>query len=187
MLMLIGLSAKNAILYLDFVVERIGKMPFPGADRVRAAALPPDHHDHHDGARDQLPAHPGKGGRLRVRARNGNRHAGRNPLLRRPHLLRRARRLLPLRAKAGACSRTVGPGAAFGGTQREDGRRTSMRPECLTAARQTRRQKRMGKSLEALEVPMHFGAKAPSTQSSCGTRRMAPPSSIRECRGRMRQ
>jgi HAE1 family hydrophobic/amphiphilic exporter-1 len=28
MLMLIGLSAKNAILYLDFVVERIGKMPF---------------------------------------------------------------------------------------------------------------------------------------------------------------
>ena len=28
MLMLIGLSAKNAILYLDFVVERVGKMPF---------------------------------------------------------------------------------------------------------------------------------------------------------------
>ncbi len=28
MLMLIGLSAKNAILYLDFVVQRIGKMPF---------------------------------------------------------------------------------------------------------------------------------------------------------------
>ncbi len=28
MLMLIGLSAKNAILYLDFVVERIGRMPF---------------------------------------------------------------------------------------------------------------------------------------------------------------
>src|SRR5208283_3713927 len=28
MLMLIGLSAKNAILYLDFVVVRIGKMPF---------------------------------------------------------------------------------------------------------------------------------------------------------------
>ncbi len=28
MLMLIGLSAKNAILYLDFVVDRIGKMPF---------------------------------------------------------------------------------------------------------------------------------------------------------------
>jgi HAE1 family hydrophobic/amphiphilic exporter-1 len=28
MLMLIGLSAKNAILYLDFVVERLGKMPF---------------------------------------------------------------------------------------------------------------------------------------------------------------
>ncbi len=28
LLMLIGLSAKNAILYLDFVVERIGKMPF---------------------------------------------------------------------------------------------------------------------------------------------------------------
>jgi HAE1 family hydrophobic/amphiphilic exporter-1 len=27
MLMLIGLSAKNAILYLDFVIERIGKMP----------------------------------------------------------------------------------------------------------------------------------------------------------------
>jgi HAE1 family hydrophobic/amphiphilic exporter-1 len=31
MLMLIGLSAKNAILYLDFVVERIGKMPFMDA------------------------------------------------------------------------------------------------------------------------------------------------------------
>jgi HAE1 family hydrophobic/amphiphilic exporter-1 len=31
MLMLIGLSAKNAILYLDFVVERIGKMPFEEA------------------------------------------------------------------------------------------------------------------------------------------------------------
>jgi hypothetical protein len=29
--MLIGLSAKNAILYLDFVVERIGKMPFKDA------------------------------------------------------------------------------------------------------------------------------------------------------------
>ncbi len=28
MLMLIGLSAKNAILYLDFVVERLGNMPF---------------------------------------------------------------------------------------------------------------------------------------------------------------
>ncbi len=28
MLLLIGLSAKNAILYLEFVVERIGKMPF---------------------------------------------------------------------------------------------------------------------------------------------------------------
>ena len=28
MLMLIGLSAKNAILYLDFVVVRLGKMPF---------------------------------------------------------------------------------------------------------------------------------------------------------------
>jgi HAE1 family hydrophobic/amphiphilic exporter-1 len=31
MLMLIGLSAKNAILYLDFVVERLGKMPFRDA------------------------------------------------------------------------------------------------------------------------------------------------------------
>jgi glyoxylase-like metal-dependent hydrolase (beta-lactamase superfamily II) len=31
MLMLIGLSAKNAILYLDFVVERIGRMPFTEA------------------------------------------------------------------------------------------------------------------------------------------------------------
>jgi HAE1 family hydrophobic/amphiphilic exporter-1 len=31
MLMLIGLSAKNAILYLDFVVERLGKMPFEEA------------------------------------------------------------------------------------------------------------------------------------------------------------
>ena len=31
MLMLIGLSAKNAILYLDFVVERIGKMPLNDA------------------------------------------------------------------------------------------------------------------------------------------------------------
>ncbi|MFZ4617739.1 MAG: efflux RND transporter permease subunit, partial [Rectinemataceae bacterium] len=30
-LMLIGLSAKNAILYLDFVVERLGKMPFDQA------------------------------------------------------------------------------------------------------------------------------------------------------------
>ena len=31
MLLLIGLSAKNAILYLDFVVERLGKMPFVDA------------------------------------------------------------------------------------------------------------------------------------------------------------
>ena len=31
MLLLIGLSAKNAILYLDFVVERIGKMPLKEA------------------------------------------------------------------------------------------------------------------------------------------------------------
>ena len=31
MLMLIGLSAKNAILYLDFVVERLGKMPLKDA------------------------------------------------------------------------------------------------------------------------------------------------------------
>ena len=31
MLLLIGLSAKNAILYLDFVVERMGKMPFVDA------------------------------------------------------------------------------------------------------------------------------------------------------------
>jgi hydrophobic/amphiphilic exporter-1 (mainly G- bacteria), HAE1 family len=30
-LLLIGLSAKNAILYLDFVVERVGKMPFKDA------------------------------------------------------------------------------------------------------------------------------------------------------------
>jgi HAE1 family hydrophobic/amphiphilic exporter-1 len=38
MLMLIGLSAKNAILYLDFVVERIGSMPFKEA-LVDAARL----------------------------------------------------------------------------------------------------------------------------------------------------
>ena len=38
MLMLIGLSAKNAILYLDFVVERIGKMPLREA-LVEAAKL----------------------------------------------------------------------------------------------------------------------------------------------------
>ena len=38
MLMLIGLSAKNAILYLDFVVERIGKMPFKDA-LIEAAQL----------------------------------------------------------------------------------------------------------------------------------------------------
>jgi HAE1 family hydrophobic/amphiphilic exporter-1 len=38
MLMLIGLSAKNAILYLDFVVERIGKMPFADA-LIEAARL----------------------------------------------------------------------------------------------------------------------------------------------------
>jgi HAE1 family hydrophobic/amphiphilic exporter-1 len=38
MLMLIGLSAKNAILYLDFVVERIGKMPFTDA-LIEAAKL----------------------------------------------------------------------------------------------------------------------------------------------------
>ncbi len=38
MLMLIGLSAKNAILYLDFVVERIGKMPFRDA-LIEAARL----------------------------------------------------------------------------------------------------------------------------------------------------
>ncbi len=38
MLMLIGLSAKNAILYLDFVVERLGKMPLRDA-LVDAARL----------------------------------------------------------------------------------------------------------------------------------------------------
>jgi HAE1 family hydrophobic/amphiphilic exporter-1 len=38
MLMLIGLSAKNAILYLEFVVERLGKMPFRDA-LVEAAKL----------------------------------------------------------------------------------------------------------------------------------------------------
>lgn len=38
MLMLIGLSAKNAILYLDFVVERIGHMPFKDA-LIEAARL----------------------------------------------------------------------------------------------------------------------------------------------------
>ncbi len=38
MIMLIGLSAKNAILYLDFVVERIGKMPLKDA-LVEAARL----------------------------------------------------------------------------------------------------------------------------------------------------
>jgi HAE1 family hydrophobic/amphiphilic exporter-1 len=38
MLMLIGLSAKNAILYLDFVVERIGKMPLKDA-LIEAAKL----------------------------------------------------------------------------------------------------------------------------------------------------
>ncbi|MDA8425806.1 MAG: efflux RND transporter permease subunit [Treponema sp.] len=36
--MLIGLSAKNAILYLDFVVERLGKMPFTEA-LIEAARL----------------------------------------------------------------------------------------------------------------------------------------------------
>lgn len=38
MLLLIGLSAKNAILYLDFVVERLGKMPIAEA-LVEAARL----------------------------------------------------------------------------------------------------------------------------------------------------
>ena len=38
MLMLIGLSAKNSILYLDFVVERLGRMPFVDA-LVEAARL----------------------------------------------------------------------------------------------------------------------------------------------------
>jgi HAE1 family hydrophobic/amphiphilic exporter-1 len=38
MLLLIGLSAKNAILYLDFVVERIGKMPLKQA-LIEAAGL----------------------------------------------------------------------------------------------------------------------------------------------------
>jgi len=38
MLLLIGLSAKNAILYLEFVVERIGKMPFQEA-MVESARL----------------------------------------------------------------------------------------------------------------------------------------------------
>jgi HAE1 family hydrophobic/amphiphilic exporter-1 len=38
MLLLIGLSAKNAILYLDFVVERIGKMPLKDA-LIEAARL----------------------------------------------------------------------------------------------------------------------------------------------------
>jgi HAE1 family hydrophobic/amphiphilic exporter-1 len=38
MLMLIGLSAKNAILYLDFVVERIDKMPIRQA-LIEAASL----------------------------------------------------------------------------------------------------------------------------------------------------
>ncbi len=38
MILLIGLSAKNAIIYLDFVVERIGKIPFKEA-LVEAARL----------------------------------------------------------------------------------------------------------------------------------------------------
>jgi HAE1 family hydrophobic/amphiphilic exporter-1 len=38
MLMLIGLSAKNAILYLDFVVERIERMPLRQA-LIEAASL----------------------------------------------------------------------------------------------------------------------------------------------------
>jgi HAE1 family hydrophobic/amphiphilic exporter-1 len=38
MLMLIGLSAKNSILYLDFVVERLGHMPFEAA-LIEAARL----------------------------------------------------------------------------------------------------------------------------------------------------
>jgi HAE1 family hydrophobic/amphiphilic exporter-1 len=38
MLMLIGLSAKNSILYMDFVVERLGHMPFKNA-LIEAARL----------------------------------------------------------------------------------------------------------------------------------------------------
>ena len=96
MLMLIGLSAKNAILYLDFVVERIGKMPFKDA-LIEAAQLRfrPDRHDDADGARDQLPADLRTGPGLGVRPAHGHRHARRHRVLGRPHLLRGARRLLP--------------------------------------------------------------------------------------------
>ena len=86
-------------------------------DRSGAASLPAHHHDHHDGARDQLPAHPGQGGRIRVRQEHGSGHAGRNRVLRRPDFLRRAGSLLPVREKTGACSRpgrvcTIGEHAA---------------------------------------------------------------------------
>ena len=72
MLMLIGLSAKNAILYLDFVVERIGKMPFKDA-LIEAAqiALPTYRHDDPYGSRHQLPADSQQRSGIRVRTEDG--------------------------------------------------------------------------------------------------------------------
>ena len=58
MLMLIGLSAKNAILYLDFVVERIGKMPFEDALIESGGLQVQAHrHDHADRPRDEFSPH----------------------------------------------------------------------------------------------------------------------------------
>ena len=110
MLMLIGLSAKNAILYLDFVVERLKQMPFLDA-LIESARLRfrPYHHDHSDGACHKLSPHirerPGRG----VRSEAGNRHAGGNHLLDNSHVLCCALGVFSLRAEE-APPGSEGPG-----------------------------------------------------------------------------
>ena len=97
MLMLIGLSAKNAILYLDFVVERIGKMPFVQALTESARLrFRPIVMTTMTVLVISFPLILGKRRGVRVRARNGNRDAGRNPPFGRAHVLRGACGILPL-------------------------------------------------------------------------------------------
>ncbi len=65
-------------------------------DRGGEASLPPDHHDDAHRARHQLSADLRARSELGVRTEDGRGDAGGHRLLRRPHLLRRALRVLPV-------------------------------------------------------------------------------------------
>ena len=102
MLMLIGLSAKNAILYLDFVVERIGKMPFVQDALIEAARLRfrPIVMTTLTVLVISFPLILGKGEGSEFGQRMGIVMLGGIVCFRRAHLLRGARGLLPVRAQA---------------------------------------------------------------------------------------